>query len=139
MSCHFNHPFLSKLPSPRRAKYSENKSRICAMSIFHSQTPGLGASSFAFILRTAYNYRPITLLTLMDTLAAFIIILPPSNVIDKICPFFFFLFPKSGMDTTYHFTVAIWCIFFGVGFCRYKRGKSLNRPDPLPLYLHVLF
>lgn len=36
------------------------------------------------------------LLALMDTLAAFIIVLTSANVIYKICPFLFFLFPKSG-------------------------------------------
>lgn len=54
------------------------------------------SGSFTLILRTVNDHCPIALLAIMDTLAAPLIVLAPPNFIYEICPFLFFLFPKSG-------------------------------------------
>jgi len=83
-------------PAPQGEIHREQIYDLCDGCISLSNAEGLGTSSFALILRAVDDHCPIALLALMDTLAASLIILAPPNVIYEICPFLFFLFPKSG-------------------------------------------
>ena len=91
---------ISFLPQPRRAKYPENKSAICARGVFRSHAPRafyvvLLGRSFTLILLADYYLRPEALLTIMAAFLAQVIIFYPSIITYEECHLSFHLLTHS--------------------------------------------